>query len=344
MRLAAFHITQQGKSHIDNGTVCQDAGLAQVLHVNGTELAVLIAADGVGSCLYSDEGSKTAVDTLMNVLRNGIGQNTDKTDIRLLLKTGFTEALKRINELAKETRRPAEEFSTTLTCAVYDGSTVWYGHIGDSGIVAIFNDGSYRMITVRCKGQEWNMVMPLYFTDYWQFGTVENVAALCVQTDGVLDKYVDDELTDERIFFPFIEDLLTPLDSEEKLAACKKGYDDFLRSDETRKELTDDITFAAAQNTETIAAAAANVVFDNEKYNEITEAVLNYRGCRLNRHSSEHDKWLTMAMLYRLLGKEDQLPPEPENKVSTAPEKTFPQLLLKQDKCGSFSPLTMRKL
>lgn len=344
MRLAAFSITQQGESHKLRSTVCQDTCLSEVLKTDDSEVAVLIAADGVGSCLYSDEGSQTAAHALMDFLRLHLAEPLTDISVLRALQNGFVDALSRINALASETGRLAEEFSTTLTCAVYDGSTVWYGHIGDSGIVAIFGDGSYRMITKRCKGQEWNMVMPLFCTDAWQFGKAENVAALCVQTDGVLDKYVDDELTDERVYFPFIEDLLTPLNDDEKIALCKKGYDDFLASSETRKELTDDISFAAAQNPDTISEAAARVVFDPEKFNEITDALAGFRACRLNRRATEHDKWLTMAILYRLLGKENELPPEPKEEKNTAPERTFPQLPLAKDKCGAFPALTMKKL
>ena len=51
----------QGKSHIQRGVVCQDSSKVQRLHAN---VYMGIVADGVGSAVHSDIGSKMAVDAL----------------------------------------------------------------------------------------------------------------------------------------------------------------------------------------------------------------------------------------------------------------------------------------
>ena len=160
-----------------------------------------------------------------------------------------------------------------MTGAVYVGDTLYFGHIGDDGIVALYSNGKYEMITDRHKGEEANSVFPLREEDTWQFGKCNDVASCVLMTDGVLDFCVDSIAMNNRVFYPFLEPALTETEKDEKtqqsewenyLAGKSEDFPDF------RKIVTDDISFVVIQNVDQLKEMELPIPFDSKKWEEDT--------------------------------------------------------------------------
>lgn len=60
-------------------------------------------------------------------------------------------AYEAVRKEAEELEQLEYSFQSTLTLAIYDGSTLFFSHAGDDGIVAILEDGTMDLATVRKK-------------------------------------------------------------------------------------------------------------------------------------------------------------------------------------------------
>lgn len=261
MSLKYFCITQQGASHIRHDLPCQDASGGMDIRIDGAGHDVVLAAvaDGVGSCAFSQFGADVAVKSALKYLADNLAElnAVDDMSVAAALRAAFQFALDSIEEDALSNSRPFVEMDTTLTVAVYlDDGTLWCGHIGDGGIVALYDDATYEMITRRHKGEEFNSVYPLRNRALWSFGRARRpVAALALMTDGVLDLTVTSERYNERVYFPMLGPALArPLASADDVAACRKTMENFLASAAFRERVKDDITLVAVQNSDMVAA------------------------------------------------------------------------------------------
>lgn len=272
--LTHFHVTQQGESHIKRGSPCQDYSASRkVLLKDDREVILAAIADGVGNCTFSQYGAETAVNTLLQALERGLPKNgwTDEA-LLALLKQGFQTALTEVEAEAERRELPFMEFDSTLTGVVYDGLDLWFGHIGDDGLVLLYTDGSYEMVTVRHSGQEFHSVYPLRNVELWQFGKApKGTAALVMMTDGVLDYCVDGKAMNNRVYFPFLAPALTHvMESDEQAEHQRQEWEEFFQGspaypDRFREKVTDDITFLVAENPKLVAQLPA-IEFDFERW------------------------------------------------------------------------------
>lgn len=281
--LSYFNITQQGSSHAAINKPCQDYSLSKGIRLNDkTGLVIAAIADGVGSCDYSQYGSKIAVNSFLQSVEYNLTNNFTNMDndseIEKLLRHAFNYALSEINKDSKIKELPFLEYDTTLSGVIYDGESLWFGHIGDDGIVVLHTDGSYKLITVRHKGEEVGSVYPLRSTELWQFGKVLKVASCCMMTDGILDFCVDNESMNNRVYFPFLRQILTTsMYNDDIVAIEKRNWDSFLNgternhlSDNFEKNVTDDKTILTIQNSN-LVKELPKISFDFNKWDEETE-------------------------------------------------------------------------
>ena len=284
--LAHYHITQQGESHIATGTVCQDfSDSRRIAFADGGEAVIAGIADGVGSCLHSEYGSKTAVCTALDFLERNLTPDGDPLP---LLKEAFQQARWAVEDVADAHHWAVPQLDSTLTVAVYRDQTLWFGHIGDDGIIALFTDGTYDLVTARHQGEEAHSLYPLAVKQLWEFKKVEKpVASMVLMTDGVLDYYRPDWHDDEGhvvniIFYPFLKFCLeskTPDDAavEEE----RKFFDDYFSgSDEfpnntIRSSITDDITFVCVKDSKAVDALP-EIRFDQAAYEAAAAADARY--------------------------------------------------------------------
>lgn len=319
--IATFSISQQGESHVISNTVCQDYSASRIVRLQRKKklLSISAVADGVGSCQYSHYGSKTAVEeALQNIEEHLEATYPQGTDAMIaLIRSSFALALQKIEECADLMEMPFPLFDTTLTIAVFDGKRVWYGHIGDSGIVALFKNGTYSLITHRHKGEEANSVFPLPNRSLWEFGTIEEVVSFVLMTDGVLDFCVGNEKLANRIYFPFLKPALTePLSSQKKVDFAKKDWNAFFAGKDNpdqnfRTVVTDDISFVVVQNVQAVKRLPS-IGFDYEAWDKKTREYLAEQDRILNQ---DYEEWKKR--------KEESSNPDPLNN-ETSPSEHAP--------------------
>lgn len=278
-----FSITLQGTRHIERGDPCQDFSASQRIHLDrfGSDLVLAAIADGVGSCMFSQYGAETAVTSflscLVHNLNRGIFELTDEFILRLLEKA-FRYALSQVSVKAEEMELPFMEFDSTLTGVIFDGKNLWFGHVGDDGVVVLYADGTYEMITERHEGEESGSLFPLSYQEKWQFGKApKTVASLVLMTDGVLNYCVDGRAMNNRVYYPFLGlALAVTAETDEQAEKLRQDWEDFLRGEPDGSDrfcdriTTDDISFVLIENPKAVAALP-EIKFDQGKWDEDTK-------------------------------------------------------------------------
>ena len=296
--LLSFCITKKGKSHELNHVPCQDFSYCKrIVDKSKHEWIISAVADGVGSCSNSHYGSKTAAVCAVDFLADNLREELiiDDDLVLSVLHKAYQEALDSVEAKADELQMPVITFDTTLTVTVFSEDSMYFGQSGDGGIVVLYEDGSYEMITKRQKGEEASSVFPLRSTDCWVFGKAnKRVASLALMTDGVLDAVVSNEALDNRVYFPFFRPVLAAKASEKDDEILLKEYmEKVLSTEEYRERVTDDISYAAALNTD-ITSKLKEIEFDAEEWEQKTIEFDKRNKQYLNRQAQlyvqEHSK------------------------------------------------------
>lgn len=293
--LNSFNITQTGQSHITADKPCQDYSFSQIETINGTEYVISAVSDGVGSCEFSQYGSEIAVNTVIEYISEQLHkvEDFDEAVILDIIKRGFESVLEKIEARATQTELPYLEFDCTLTVSVFNGNDLYYGHCGDGGIVILYRDSHYEMITHRHKGEEFNSVCPVRDTSEWEFGGTSNIVSFVMMTDGVLDSCVDIEQHNNRIFWPFLESALSAdIKDKTELQELRDVWDTFFRippeeEGSIRRRVTDDITFLLVINTEAVISTQIPE-FDLKKWREESEEYKRQREEILYKRFNEY--------------------------------------------------------
>lgn len=193
----AYGVTQQGTYHVKNNIVCQDSH--RIIKCNES-MAIAAVADGLGSEMYSDTASKIAADFTTKYCAERITSETVEDEILKIIKEAFTLAQQKIEETAEQNGHELDQYDTTLSLAVLRDSELFFGHSGDSGIVALNMDGSYEKVTEQQRDEE-NRVFPLYFgEEKWIIRKYEKqVASVFLATDGMLETLFPIYLREEPI-------------------------------------------------------------------------------------------------------------------------------------------------
>jgi len=187
----AYGISVQGTYHIKNNNIpCQDYH-----HIVkcGDDLVVAAVADGLGSVTYADVGSKIAATISVKYCTEKIVHLSNSDDILGAIKESFDLAQQSIEKEAKDKGHSINEYDTTLTLAIMRDDTLYYGHSGDSGIIALTVEGLYEQVTTQQRDED-GCVFPLFFNDQWifrQYG--KKVCSVLLATDGMFET-----------FFPFL--------------------------------------------------------------------------------------------------------------------------------------------
>ena len=235
----SYGFSTVGKSHITNGTVCQDSHMIKELD-NGWIIAAV--ADGVGSAKNSEIGSNLAAKTVVEFCAECMPWDYSVIGIKSMLRTAYNYALKQIIKESEKTGEPIESYDTTLTTVIYDGHRIIYGHSGDGAIIGLNTFGDYIQITKPQKGADMVSVLPLR-SGYtvWNIDTYnEELAAVLIMTDGMLDgvlcPYLLKQGSKAEVYTPvasFFADPLGVPDEEKSQKCIKEEIEEFIIADDT---------------------------------------------------------------------------------------------------------------
>ena len=175
-----------GKSHTDKNIPCQD----NCYYESNDNIVVAAIADGLSSSKHSDIASKIAVEFVVNKCLKNIAKQDSEDKIITTIRESFDGALFAIKKIAREAENDLNDYDTTLTVAVLIEEILYYGQIGDSGIVALLEDGRFERVTEAQNGEgigKDRPVYPLAAVSKWTFKKYDHkVKALFLATDGVL--------------------------------------------------------------------------------------------------------------------------------------------------------------
>jgi len=185
----------KGKSHEQSGTVCQDS----YFYLENGGFVVAAVADGLGSSKHSDIASKMAAKAAVEYCASKINKKMRESDILSIIRTAFDNTNFTIKQTAGEN---LDDYDTTLSLAVLIQGNLYYGHAGDSGIIAMRKDGTFDEVTEPQLGDgagKERPVYPLAAESKWVFGKYPHQThAIFLMTDGILNKAIPPLLDDQK--------------------------------------------------------------------------------------------------------------------------------------------------
>ena len=182
----SYGISMEGTYHIKKSIPCQDYH-----HIVKCDDNFVIAAvaDGLGSAAHSDIASKIAATVSVDYCAEKITQPVETDIVLSVMREAFGAAQNSIERKAQDNGHSINEYDTTLTLAVMNNDMLYFGHSGDSGIIALTVDGLYEQVTEQQRDDD-DRVFPLFFRDYWVFGLYEKkVCSVLLATDGIFETF-----------------------------------------------------------------------------------------------------------------------------------------------------------
>jgi len=195
--ICSYEIRVKGADHKGTDTPCQDA--CRIIKYKDEDLVIAAVADGVGSENRSDFGARIAVDASTYYCRQHISTLKTAYEIPQMIKKAFMVAQDEIAKEAKVQSHNVAQYHTTLSLAILHSDTLYYGHSGDSGIIALTTEGRFEKVTEQQR-DEGGGVFTLYFEQKRVFGRFEKkVCSVLLATDGMLDLFIPKILENEPV-------------------------------------------------------------------------------------------------------------------------------------------------
>lgn len=250
-----FNLSLTGNGHVKRYKACQDASRIEKL-AGGWYLAVI--ADGVGSASKAEVGANTVVEAIIHYCKEKFPSYYRKKALLRVLQDAFRYAVKKIEERSKSERVSVEEYDTTLSCVLYNGRNIIYGHSGDGGIIALRESGEYVLLTKQQKGNDGISVIPLWNGEtIWDFGIVEGpFCSVLLATDGLYETLFAPsllKLQNQRLHIPILESFMNIDKVRRELGTCSEHVGNkvrqlFTQSEELKNVTDDDKTMAVLIN------------------------------------------------------------------------------------------------
>lgn len=193
-----------GQSHLDSGTVCQDASGWWV-----SESGVCaVVADGAGSRPKSEQGSALIVQTILAWARDAMKENQSPP-----VYEGLVAARQALEELSANTEVPLGDYASTVAVVLVDQHVIQVGQVGDCFVVMKKSDGSVETVSPPARSEYVNETVFLTAIDWEQDlraseALLDDVSGFCISSDGLQFDLLDDIATGMP-FVPFFDDAFT---------------------------------------------------------------------------------------------------------------------------------------
>lgn len=174
-----------GPYHTESGLPCQDSFAIY----QDENYSILAVADGLGSELYSDVGAAVAVHTAVEYCSKHIAVGMQFDGIKKVMNNALVNAYRAVLTRAVEDGNDSDEYDSTLCLAIYDGEHLFFAQSGDSGLVALLENGEYYRVTTQQRDEEGRVFPLCWGPEKWEIGYVDSpVSAFMLMTDGVFEQ------------------------------------------------------------------------------------------------------------------------------------------------------------
>jgi Protein phosphatase 2C len=249
--------SQQGASHLSDGTACQDSNLVRVLGDGRANTLVACVADGAGSAKFADAGSAIACTAIIenaaaHYEASGGFDRLSRDDVLRWCE----DARSRIENEAALRECNCRELATTLCVVIAAPNSTIFFQIGDGAIIVGARD-IFGVVFWPQSGEYANSTNFLTADDYdarLEFLTITNRCSdLALFTDGLerLALRFDSKTPHEPFFTP----LFRALRSADDLAGLSAGLSRFLASESVQARSDDDKTLILASRCDSDDAA-----------------------------------------------------------------------------------------
>ena len=260
--LYMYGVTCQGIFHKKNDEKCQDAH--RIIKVDD-RIIVAAVADGLGSEKYSDIASEMAVEISTMNCANNITTESTKDDILRMIRNSFELSQSEIEKTAQDRGHSFDQYDTTLTLAVMVGDSLYFGHSGDSGIIAMNVDGSFSKITEQQRDAD-GFVYPLCSRNRWEFKKYEKrVVSVLLATDGVLEIFFPVYIRNEKIsiYTALANFFMNPriIDTQKGETVTEDRMSSFIESI-PGEQISDDKTVVVLINTDTPYSLQPDIYYE----------------------------------------------------------------------------------
>ena len=239
---AAAH-SAPGTSHKAQGLPCQDH--ADYIVVN--DFFVGAVADGAGSAVYSQEGSKLAVSESLNHARDFFYSKksfNSSNEAKLFFEELLDHVRAKICSLSRKTHASIDDFATTLLVFIASPSFFSALQIGDGFIVVSSNADNFELIFEPRKGEFANETVFITsqgaFTEMKVFFENKDYDFVCASTDGLERLAIN--FREMSPYTPFFRPLKLHLEGSEREVEIKAYLDSFLDSESLNAKTDDDKT------------------------------------------------------------------------------------------------------
>ncbi len=235
-----------GIVHEKSGQICQDSHSWKVI---GKKTLIAGVADGAGSALFSDEGSKLAVQIAIKRLSKLIEKPKfdDDSYLRNIMVDSLRSAKMAIEDKARSENKSIRDFATTLILLIATDEFVSAVQIGDGAVIIMENN----IITTLTKPSYREYINETEFlTSFSDFDDLKieikrcKIKDLAIISDGLQMIALNlPDYTPFRGFFLPLFDFLKKAEDEKK---ASKQLEDFLRSPRVTERTDDDLTLLLA--------------------------------------------------------------------------------------------------
>jgi hypothetical protein len=241
----------QGKSHLKDGTPCQDSSRVRTLDGKAAGTLVACVADGAGSAKHSGTGSLVICNAVVESVDAFLEGGGSIAAIDAQQAIAWCDlARSRIEEEASARDARTNDFATTICTAILSPTGSCFFQIGDGAIVlrsgvscgAVFwpDSGEYANTTTFITSKEYRDKLQFYVTP----NTYSEVALF---TDGI--ERIALRFDTQTPHPPFFEPLFQALGTLENWQSLGENLEQFLKSESVCRRSDDDKTLILASRT-----------------------------------------------------------------------------------------------